>query len=410
MKNLAISVLILQFSIAIPLFSATSTTAGPAFPAFLKDVRYQSYVKKKPMVRAKVLMGKYGTLPNLVADTALNNAGYRTWADDQLKRGGFPTRNMALLGPSCNAIANVADEMQVIEKRKKRVTGPGSVSRIYHMQLKRDQESALSLVQKAPALAEAWESEPDAIESGVVVTVATSNPVVVSSPVPAKAKAKSASFDIALLDTTKPTIGVPEIGGKSVWSGDFLSTTPLIQVRITDESISSWNMQLLNSANTVIKFNSATGLNGTTATGSLQVLTNAALGSETYRLVINAQDSAGNTQTSEITGLVVKTGLSIGSPLLGPNPYNPNKGPGSIEYQLTEGASVHVVILSANGSTVWDTQISQDSLGGQAGFNRVLWDGKDRFGNIVANGPYVVYLVAKNSEKSVAKIKVLVLK
>ena len=49
--------------------------------------------------------------------------------------------------------------------------------------------------------------------------------------------------------------------------------------------------------------------------------------------------------------------------------------------------------------------------GAAAGFNQIIWDGKNRYSETVANGVYIAYILAKTSEeKAMSKIKMAVLK
>jgi flagellar hook assembly protein FlgD len=103
--------------------------------------------------------------------------------------------------------------------------------------------------------------------------------------------------------------------------------------------------------------------------------------------------------------------VSIQNALSGPNPFNPNNESTHIQYQLSQDSDLSISIYALNGKPVWTKCLSSGDLGAQAGFNSVLWNGQDERGRILANGPYIAYIVATNSHgKAVAKIKILVLK
>ncbi len=67
-----------------------------------------------------------------------------------------------------------------------------------------------------------------------------------------------------------------------------------------------------------------------------------------------------------------------------------------VTYLLSHAAEVEYAIYTLAGR-----KISGESLGYQAqGFNTFPWDGRDRFGNQLANGVYILSLQADSDEFS----------
>jgi hypothetical protein len=195
---------------------------------------------------------------------------------------------------------------------------------------------------------------------------------------------------------------------------DFIEDTPHFQVTIRDDQhgVSGWEMTILNEKNERMgaRQNQVAGPDRRTTIATL-TLPNA-LPNGTYQLEITATNSIGESAVLRRTGLRVDTAINVIDPLIGPNPYNPNQGEASIEYQLSQMATVKIVVMALDGQVVWQREIPLGMKGAQAGFNKVTWDGKDQFTRtVVATGAYILYIVAeKNGKKSVGKVKCLVRK
>jgi hypothetical protein len=234
-----------------------------------------------------------------------------------------------------------------------------------------------------------------------------SAPAITGAPTQANV---SGTAKIAAADVTPPVIDVIQINSRAAATNDSMSATPLIQASVSDteSSLGAWSITVLNSQNIpavspkIGTFNAV--LSGTV---SANVTT---LASGVYTVQVVIKDSVGNTSTKNITGLTVDTGLRITNALIGPNPYNPNNGVAKLQYDLSIDSDVNITIYSISGEKLWWTNSPAGASGGSAGFNSVDWDGR-AFGQVLANGPYIAYLVAKSgSAKSVSKIKILILK
>jgi thermolysin len=111
-------------------------------------------------------------------------------------------------------------------------------------------------------------------------------------------------------------------------------------------------------------------------------------------------DSLGITSSTAETS--AKT-LEIQRLLNGPNPFNPNSGGTSIEYILSQPAKVEFHIYAINGEKIWKKVVEENEDGGKIGFNKVTWDGSSDFGERIANGMYILYIVASNSGHTTQK-------
>ena len=71
-----------------------------------------------------------------------------------------------------------------------------------------------------------------------------------------------------------------------------------------------------------------------------------------------------------------------------PNPFNPLNETTTIEYSLSKDQNVQVVIFDLGNHIVWKHKYSPGKNGGKEGINKIIWDGKNRSGELVENGVY----------------------
>ena len=81
-----------------------------------------------------------------------------------------------------------------------------------------------------------------------------------------------------------------------------------------------------------------------------------------------------------------------------PNPFNPTT---TISYALKYQSSVEVVIYDIIGRVVKSVNISSQS----AGYQSVVWDGKNEIGNSVASGIYLYRISIKSLENNETFVK-----
>lgn len=88
-----------------------------------------------------------------------------------------------------------------------------------------------------------------------------------------------------------------------------------------------------------------------------------------------------------------------------PNPFNPEKGSASIRYSLSKDANATIEIYDANSDLV--ATIIKDQPKEKAVEYSEHWDGRNKRGDVVANGIYFYLITTTNGEKAVGKIAVL---
>jgi len=213
------------------------------------------------------------------------------------------------------------------------------------------------------------------------------------------------------IDVQAPSIGGLMSEGQWIATGDYIGANPNLEIGIQDADsvVSSWNIAIHDHQGATVASASMSGVTQASVTASITV--GSALTTGVYTVEVAAWDAGGNYRTKTFSPLKVDTGLRLGSLLSGPNPLNPNQTTGVIEYQLSLAADVEIKILAANGRVVWQQSVGGGQVGGAAGFNRIFWNGRDLTGEVVANGPYLIVVVAKSgSEKVSGRSRLVVVK
>ncbi len=80
-----------------------------------------------------------------------------------------------------------------------------------------------------------------------------------------------------------------------------------------------------------------------------------------------------------------------------PNPIHPDEAPGTILYKLADNATVTLRLYTLSGGLVLRREFAAGSLGGRAGLNEVVWDGKDDTGGPAASGGYILDVKAQGT-------------
>jgi hypothetical protein len=94
-----------------------------------------------------------------------------------------------------------------------------------------------------------------------------------------------------------------------------------------------------------------------------------------------------------------------------PNPFNPDKDTVKIQYDLADDKNVSVNIYDLTMNLVWKRDFAAGSDGGTSSKkNEISWDGRTDFGDICANGIYLVMVIDSNGKKLLAKGKIAILK
>lgn len=100
---------------------------------------------------------------------------------------------------------------------------------------------------------------------------------------------------------------------------------------------------------------------------------------------------------------VADSKLEVQDFLTGPNPCSPMSSPVTIQYVLSKPADISLYLYSISGELVWSTTVLKNAEGGQSGFNKLIWEGKNMNGRVLANGMYILYLRAADGVAAVTK-------
>lgn len=92
-----------------------------------------------------------------------------------------------------------------------------------------------------------------------------------------------------------------------------------------------------------------------------------------------------------------------------PNPFDPNKGVMKIAYNLSADGNITIYMLDATGRTILRRAILSGQNGARYGYNEVLWDGKNAYGQTVTNDVYLI-CIADGSGNILGKTRAMVLK
>lgn len=84
-----------------------------------------------------------------------------------------------------------------------------------------------------------------------------------------------------------------------------------------------------------------------------------------------------------------------------PNPFHPNESPTTIAYVLGDKASVTLKLYTLSGDLVLSKLFASNDVGGRAGLNEYVWDGRNGDGAMVASGGYVLVLTAQGEGETI---------
>lgn len=115
-------------------------------------------------------------------------------------------------------------------------------------------------------------------------------------------------------------------------------------------------------------------------------------------VTVKAWDSANNLAENEIKLLLIEdVKLKLFNVLNFPNPFSKST---QITFELSQAAEVEVTIFTLGGRKIMEIE----SEFFDAGFNKINWNGKDAFGDKLANGVYLYKIKAKNDDESTSFI------
>jgi thermitase len=135
-----------------------------------------------------------------------------------------------------------------------------------------------------------------------------------------------------------------------------------------------------------------------------------------YTVRLTVADNIGTTSTHSIqlnirsTAPTKEASPQVGLPLTYalPNPFNrSDSSETTFNYSLLGNFDTRIYLFDLGGNLIWQRSYTAGANGGKSGENSVAWDGRDLFGQNVANGVYIYQVVADH--KIIAKGKLVVL-
>ena len=130
-----------------------------------------------------------------------------------------------------------------------------------------------------------------------------------------------------------------------------------------------------------------------------------------FYVLVTIDDNVGNlSEFSSSSFHTPSSTLSVGNVVMGPNPWK--SGNLIFQYELTKEADVSVVVYTLAGERIWSKSIDAGQPGATAELNQELtWDGANSFGEQIANGVYIAYMIIDDgSTKVKKKFKIAVLR
>jgi thermitase len=215
--------------------------------------------------------------------------------------------------------------------------------------------------------------------------------------------ADSNNFSI-ITDILAPVIKISILDGSgnavNLKNGDYISTQPKFKAVITDDLA-------LDPSSIKLYFDNIQVIGTITWINSKECeLDYAPFNSlldesvKTYAIKVEAADTFANVAVKEISGLKASTKSAkiIGPVLSYPTVIRPSLGQtAQIAYNLTANADIAIYLYGLDGQNIWTKKFTGGTVGGVAGYNQVLFDGKSDLGGILGNGLYVFKIVSGGS-------------
>jgi flagellar hook assembly protein FlgD len=131
-----------------------------------------------------------------------------------------------------------------------------------------------------------------------------------------------------------------------------------------------------------------------------------------HTFTFSAFDATGSTKTTEVCTVSVMGGPAriIGEVIVYPAPFSPSKDNNcEISYTLSTDTDLRISIYSIAGEMVKRIHAYAGQEGGSAGYNKVMWDGKNTYGQFAGNGIYsgTVYDVAQGKALATFKLTIV---
>ncbi|MFH0886531.1 MAG: S8 family serine peptidase [bacterium] len=217
-----------------------------------------------------------------------------------------------------------------------------------------------------------------------------------------------------VVENNGPAITDLAINGSTIFTGDSIPATGTITFTLADSSnvvgsLIALNIDGAGIANVDITY--VPDIADAPSYAVSYIIADAsALAGGTHTIWVTSFDTAGNCSTLEVTGLTVNAGEAkvVGVPLNYPNPFKPGHGEGTeIGYELTAPADITIYIYNIVGELVWKRTYQAGTMGGNAGYNKITWQGRSDFGEVGSNGIYFYRLMSGKSAIGKGRMTIL---
>jgi hypothetical protein len=101
----------------------------------------------------------------------------------------------------------------------------------------------------------------------------------------------------------------------------------------------------------------------------------------------------------------VDPGAAAGSATNYPNPFHPPFEPTTLAYKLADDARVEIRVFTQSGDLVLRRTFDHGAVGGKAGLNAFVWDGRNGNGTLVASGGYICLIEAHGTSETMHVIR-----
>lgn len=213
----------------------------------------------------------------------------------------------------------------------------------------------------------------------------------------------------SLTDNQGPEMEVRFEGQEDFFDGDYVSTQPTLIVRLTDESGINLTQEVGHRIELTIDDRIKKDLTDffvyekdSYQSGQLRY-TLPALSPGNHTVKISAWDNVNNLAEREVNFRTIQVQeLALEDVVNYPNPFNDDTH-FTFQFQSPTGfAEVTIKIYTVTGRLIQEIETVA-----RPGFNKVYWDGRDRDGDILANGVYLYKIIVDDGERKIEKIEKL---
>jgi hypothetical protein len=96
----------------------------------------------------------------------------------------------------------------------------------------------------------------------------------------------------------------------------------------------------------------------------------------------------------------------IGTPVVFPSPFSQRRdGTCTIQYGLSQASNIEIYIYSVSGQVVKKFMSTSGTEGGNAGINKITWDGRTEMGLLAGNAVYVGTIISRDDKRLLGKFK-----